>query len=402
MNISFSSRRVIVSLVLGLLLLASIVLIKGPASPQRSLVATFTSTTSLYEGARVKVLGVEVGRVTSITVAGTAVRVGMSYDSDVQLPADVHALIVPPSIVGDRFVQLTPAYVSGPTLQDGATLGRDRTGVPLELDDTFRELDGLAVTLGPDGVNKDGALSQLVSSTADNLRGNGRQLNQTLRDTSQLLATLAGSSDDIGATIDNLAVTTDTFAGKDDDLRKLVTALRRVSTDLDENGEEISTSVEQLDESLDLLSEFLSHHRKGLGEATGRLESTTATLAAHNDQLATLLKWAPVGLTTLIHGTEATNWDPENPSESVLNGRTSSAILRGALFDELDTQLGFVLSGICASAPADVATRLAPLCNLLGTLGEEGGATLSQLLRAALGASGEGATSLEGLLGGVG
>ena len=46
----------------------------------------------------------------------------MHYDADVQLPADAKAVIVSPSIVGDRFVQLTPAYTGGQVLADGATL----------------------------------------------------------------------------------------------------------------------------------------------------------------------------------------------------------------------------------------------------------------------------------------
>ena len=81
-------------------------------SDQRRVTAMFPSTVNLYKGAKVKVLGVAVGKVTSVKVVGTSVRVEMTY-SGVDLPKDVHALIVPPSIVGDRFVQLAPAYTSG-------------------------------------------------------------------------------------------------------------------------------------------------------------------------------------------------------------------------------------------------------------------------------------------------
>ena len=37
----------------------------------------------------------------------------MSYDAEVNVPADAQAVIVAPSIVGDRFVQLTPVYKRG-------------------------------------------------------------------------------------------------------------------------------------------------------------------------------------------------------------------------------------------------------------------------------------------------
>ena len=47
-------------------------------------------------------------------------------------------MIVAPSIVGDRFVQLTPVYEGGEVLADGAVLDTDRTSIPLELDQIYR------------------------------------------------------------------------------------------------------------------------------------------------------------------------------------------------------------------------------------------------------------------------
>ena len=37
----------------------------------------------------------------------------MYYDAKVDVPADAQAVIIAPSVVGDRFVQLTPAYEGG-------------------------------------------------------------------------------------------------------------------------------------------------------------------------------------------------------------------------------------------------------------------------------------------------
>ena len=75
--------------------------------------------------------------------------------------------MISPSVVGDRFIQLGPAYTGGPVLPDNSRLGIDRTAVPVELDDIFKSIDNLALALGPEGANKDGALSRLVDSTAE-------------------------------------------------------------------------------------------------------------------------------------------------------------------------------------------------------------------------------------------
>ena len=90
-----------------------------------------------------RVLGVPVGKVDSVTPSGTQVVVTMHYDADVQIPADAKAVIVSPSIVGDRFVQLTPAYTGGPDARRRRDPHRDRTAVPLELDQIYSSLDDL-------------------------------------------------------------------------------------------------------------------------------------------------------------------------------------------------------------------------------------------------------------------
>ena len=90
----------------------------------KTLTAEFPRTVSIYQGSDVRVLGVPVGKIDSVTPSGTQVIVTMHYDADVQVPADAKAVIISPSIVGDRFVQLTPAYTGGPVLAGGATLTR--------------------------------------------------------------------------------------------------------------------------------------------------------------------------------------------------------------------------------------------------------------------------------------
>ncbi|RYJ00991.1 MAG: MCE family protein, partial [Actinomycetales bacterium] len=226
------TRRVLTGLVVLLLVASGLILFRSSGTDDRTLVAMFPRTTSLYAGSQVKVLGVKVGKVDSIEVKGTSVEVKISYDGDVKLPSDVHALIVPPSIVGDRFIQLAPAYEAGEVLADKAQLGLDRTGVPVELDETYSALDKMAAGLGPNGANVEGSLSRLVTATAKNLSGHGAAFNETLREFTGAISTLSGSSSDISSTVSNLQTLTSTLKGKDDQLRALVTNLARVGTQL--------------------------------------------------------------------------------------------------------------------------------------------------------------------------
>jgi phospholipid/cholesterol/gamma-HCH transport system substrate-binding protein len=233
-------RHMISLLVVALLATGGVVVFQTTRSDTRTVSATFSRTTSLYEGAAVKVLGVEVGRVDSIRVDGTAVDVGMSVDNDVDLPSNVTALIVPPSIVGDRFVQLAPAYTEGQKLADGAHLGLDRTDVPMELEDTYDGLNKISAALGPRGADRDGAFSRLISASAKGLKGNGQLWNSTLTDLADAMGTLAASSDDFNGMVGNLGTTTHTLAGNDRTVRALVDTLAQVGSHLNGQGDDLT------------------------------------------------------------------------------------------------------------------------------------------------------------------
>ncbi|MDY6811562.1 MAG: MlaD family protein, partial [Actinomycetota bacterium] len=76
----------------------------------KTVTAYFPSATGLYDGDPVRVLGVDVGSVTSITPREGDVRVQMSIDRDTPIPADAKAVVVARSLVSGRFIQLTPVY----------------------------------------------------------------------------------------------------------------------------------------------------------------------------------------------------------------------------------------------------------------------------------------------------
>jgi len=395
------ARRLAVLLAFAMLAAATVLVVVQSATPERhTLVATFPRTTSLYEGAKVKVLGVDVGKVDSIKVVGTAVQVTISYDENVDLPADVHALIVPPSIVGDRFVQLAPAYDTGPVLEDNARLGLDRTGVPIELDETYQSLDELAAGLGPNGANQDGSLSRLISATARNLDGRGRAVNTTIRELAAAIDTLAGSSDDANGTVTNVSHITHMLAGKDAQMRKLVSALARVAAQLSGQRRDIATSVTSLRQALALVATFVKANRSVAHEAVTSLTSVSSTLAQHTDDLAGLVDMTPTGLTSLLNIYVPKNWDPSKPWLTPVGGRTGSQALRGALTDDLDLQLGFTLSALCDKLPPAQAAQLASFCTTLQQVGGSLGALVTQATRSGALAPVTGATTLDGLLGG--
>jgi len=382
-------KKILITSAVALLVLVGLaVLVPSLDEDRPELSVMFPSTTSLYEGAQVKVLGVRVGTVESIEVEGTQVRVSMSYDPDVKIPADVHAVIVPPSVVGDRFVQLTPAYTGGEVLADGAALGIERSGVPLELDDTYRALDQVADALGPQGANDDGALSRLIAAGADNLRGRGRLLNTTVRQLADAIGVLADSSGDINGTTSELARLNSRLVGSDETIRQLVGNLVAVATELNGQGQQLSDSVTTLDRALGRVAAFARDNRTNLRDSLADLTSVSVALRRHTRELEEITDLAPVGLVNLMNTYVPRNWDPTNPKGTVVDGRTGSQNLHAVMLQELDTQLSYTFGALCASLPKPASTELAPFCTALEGAGGSLGALLVEIYRSGPGGAG--------------
>ncbi|MDQ1748906.1 MAG: phospholipid/cholesterol/gamma-HCH transport system substrate-binding protein [Frankiaceae bacterium] len=263
------------------------------------LTARFTRVIGLYQGNDVRVLGVKIGQIDSLKVEGTYVVVKMSYDGKYKLPADVGAVLVPPSVVSDRYIQLTPAYQGGPTLPDNALLDVDRTVVPLEFDEIFKNLDQLNRALGPNGANAHGALSRLVDVSAANLDGNGAALNGALKEFSAAISTLAGSRGNLFDTVRQLQQFTTMLAQNDGGIRALNGNLAKVGSQLAGERKDLGAALANLSTALQLVSSFVGDNRTRLTSDISKLTSVTNILTKEKKAIAEVVDMAPYALSNL-------------------------------------------------------------------------------------------------------
>ncbi len=270
-----------------------------PRQGSMHVTAMFSRAVGLYPGSDVRVLGVPVGTVTSATPKGEQVAVELEYDAAVKVPATAKAAVVAPSLVSDRYVQLLPAYTSGPVMSNGATIALDRTAVPVELDRISQSLDDLMVALGPDGANKDGALSRLLDTGARNLEGQGSAIHDTNHDLSLALQTLSGGQNDLFSTVKNLQSFTSTLATNDTQVRRLNADLASVSDQLAGERGDLGDALRNLAIALNETSTFVHDNRSVLKTNVDRLTSVTTTIARQRDALAESLTNAPVAVSNL-------------------------------------------------------------------------------------------------------
>ena len=148
--------------------------------------AQFDSAAGLYEGNTVAVLGMPVGKVTTITPKGGYVEVEFTVDKDVAVPADAQAVTISNSILTDRQIELTPPYRGGPKLKDHDTIGLNRTKTPVEFARVLDVLDKLSGSLRGDGAGN-GPVADLVNASASIADGNGQEMKDALGELSNAL-----------------------------------------------------------------------------------------------------------------------------------------------------------------------------------------------------------------------
>ncbi|MBC7374296.1 MAG: MCE family protein [Frankiales bacterium] len=266
---------------------------------QKTLTAMFSRAVGVYVASDVRILGVRIGEVTAIVPEGDTVKVEMTYDAKYDIPAEAQALVVAPSIVSDRYVQLTPTYAGGATLANGATLPVARTRVPVELDEIYSSLDKLNVALGPKGANKDGAVSDLIKVGAKNLDGNGQLINTTLADFSTLVKRLSDQRGDLFGTVANLQEFTTTLANRDTTVRAFNRDLAAVAKQLEAERGDLATAVKQLSVALGEVATFVRDNKTDLTANVKDLASVTGVLVKQRQALQEFIDVAPTALSNL-------------------------------------------------------------------------------------------------------
>ncbi|WP_308281147.1 MCE family protein [Pimelobacter sp. 30-1] len=345
-------RRWLPLAVIGLLVVAGVVWMFGGKGDSKTVTAYFPRAVSVYEGSDLRVLGVRVGQVDEVTPAGTKVKVVMSYDSDVKVPADADAVIVSPSVVGDRYIQLSPAYEKGDEeMADNTVIEVAKTAVPLELDQIYSSIDKLTVALGPNGANKDGALTDLLEQTARNFGGQGANFHQTIKDFGRLSETLDNNKDELFESTAQLESFIKTLADNDTTVRDFNKSLGNVSSLLADERQELTTALGNLGTALGEVATFVKDNRAVLGRNIKDVNRVAKVLVRQRAALDELLQAGPLALTNLYH--------TYNPKDGTLDTNANL----GNILHELTSNPGAVVCALVSGVD-----KKGDLCKLVDKL----------------------------------
>ncbi|TDK99694.1 MCE family protein [Mycobacterium paragordonae] len=243
-------------------------------------------------GGKVKMRGVQVGRVGAISTGKDEVRIRLDmYPGEIRyIPANVRARIRATTLFSAKYVDLV--YPSDPDrrrLAAGAAIKVDSVGT--EVNTMFANLVKVLSQIDP------AKLNGVLSALADGLRGHGAAIGQGITDANEVLLAVNPRAETIRADMRAAATVADTYsAAAQDILRALDGASVTGSTISD------APDLDALLANVIGLSrsgiQVLGANRDNLIRAANLLEPTTSLLMKYNPGLTCMLVGAKLALDT--------------------------------------------------------------------------------------------------------
>ena len=283
------TTALVVMLVAGLFIAVP----NGASVSRTRVVAFFANSKGIYVGDDVRILGIRVGEIDQIEPQGTRVKISFWYDTKYKVPADAKAVILSPSLVPARAIQLTPAYTAGPVMADRTVITQDRTAVPVEWDDLRTQLENLTATLEPTEPGGVSTFGALVDTAADNLRGEGANIRQSILAMAQAFSAIGDHSNDVFSTVKNLSTLVTALQGSTDIIRQLNQTLASATGLLSDDPDEVGSAVQDVNAVVGDVKGFVADNRETLGTTSDRLASITGALVSSLDDVKQTLHIAP-------------------------------------------------------------------------------------------------------------
>lgn len=240
--------------------------------------AYFSAANALYAGDKVQIMGYKVGRIDSIEPAGDKMKVTFHYDNQYKVPLDAHAVILNPTLVASRAIQLEPVYKGGAVLPNNAVIQMDHTQVPVEWDELRNSITNIIGKLGPTEQQPTGPFGEVINSFANGLEGKGQQLNRTLDGLSRALTALNAGRGDFFAVVKSLALFVNALHQDDKQFVALNQNLADVTGRLASSDQALASALRQLDSLLTTVRPFLDKNREVLTADVNNLADVTNTL----------------------------------------------------------------------------------------------------------------------------
>lgn len=218
----------------------------------------FPEATQLAQEADVRISGVPVGKVVTLTRSGQRTLATLELKPRYSpLPSDTRAILRLKTLLGETYVELTPGTRGAPKLKENARLPDSRVQSTTELDEVLRAFDPKTRT----------ELRNWVTNWAATIRGRGSDFNAalgnlgpTVQNGADLLGVLDAERGALASLVRNTGQTFGALGSREAQTSSLITAGKRVfdttaarNADLEQTFKVLPVFLRELKPTLDVV-----------------------------------------------------------------------------------------------------------------------------------------------------
>ncbi len=244
-------------------------------------------------GSKVKMRGVQVGRVSEITTGKDQVRLKLDiYPDDIRyIPANVRARIRATTLFSAKYVDLVyPSDPSRKPLAAGTVIKAESVGT--EANNMFANLVKILDQIDP------AKLNGVLSALAEGLRGRGAVIGQSITDANQVLREVNPRAETIRADTRAASGFTDTYSAAARDILKVLDASAVTSATITDDSQALGSLLAGIIGLSDSGIRLVGPNKGNFIKAVSLLDPTTSLLMKYNPALTCMLVGAKTALDT--------------------------------------------------------------------------------------------------------
>jgi phospholipid/cholesterol/gamma-HCH transport system substrate-binding protein len=257
--------------------------------------AVFSNASRLKTGQSVRVAGIRVGTVNSVSLRPDK-KVVVKFDADrnIVLTDGTRAAVRYLNLVGDRYLDLVDGPGSTNRLPAGGQISLDHTSPALDLDLLLGGLKPVIQGLNAQDVNA------LSSALLQIFQGEGGNLQSLFSKTTSFSNALADNDQTVQQVIDNLNTVVNTLAKDGGNFSGAIDRLERLVTGLSDDRDTIGAAIDSLSNGTASLADLLTKARPPLSGTVEQLSRLAPLLDDDKGRIDVALQKAPTNYRKLV------------------------------------------------------------------------------------------------------
>lgn len=256
--------------------------------------AVFADVSGLREGDKVRVAGVEVGRVTGVSLIDdgsqgpvNSAMVSFEVDDALSLNESSETIVKYANLTGDRYMEISRGEATGNQLQPGGRLPVEQSVPALDLDDLLGGFKPLFNAMDPEQINT------LSTSIVQVMQGEAGTVQSLMATTNSLTNTIADKDQVISDVVANLNRVLKTTEERSDNVDDIVDNLQQLISGLAQDAAPLGNSVQRISDASSSLSGLLSDVRPALKTDVQKLDAIGAVFQQDEANVDRILKRLP-------------------------------------------------------------------------------------------------------------